>query len=572
MLFNDGEACSMLSEEKFTNRKNSGGLPLRAIRHLAAQGCLDNLDRVAISSEFFLTDSVEGESSLIQRASMGRLRRFYNFFEYHNDLVPGAKHGFRLFRNHLYSRLSTGIRRVLTSMLSRECNLAPDRIVFLDHHRIHCLTPYYFYGLAEFPDDILAISIDGDGDRYSGKVLVIPAGHPECAREIAATPYDASLGYFYAHITTFLGMKALEHEYKVMGLAAYADEDFCLPLYRKLQEAIWVDEEQLQVKSKFNLMLFDRWLKKHFVGERFDRVAGAAQKFLEDIVTKLVRAAIRKTGIPNVAVSGGVFMNVKLNHRIVQMPEVQRAFFMPACGDESLPVGAGSLVAFQCGNDVRPVRSMHLGLQYDHHEVEKFLRPFRRKYRIRFDENIEQTIAVKLAKREVVARFRGAGEWGARALGNRSILANPSDLAMFHEVNDQIKMRDFWMPFAPTILFENAPEYIEDWNLLSTKSPESLGYMILAATTTPAARQFFPAAMHQRDKSIRPQILRRADNPLYHSLIGHFRDLTGIGGVLNTSMNLHGFPLVGTLEQAMFTFENSKLQNLALEDFLVERR
>jgi carbamoyltransferase len=142
---------------------------------------------------------------------------------------------------------------------------------------------------------------------------------------------------------------------------------------------------------------------------------------------------------------------------------------------------------------------------------------------------------------------------------------------MFHEVNDAIKMRDFWMPFAPTILDTWADKYLADWEALQTKSPESLAYMILASEATPLGRKHLRAAMHQKDGSIRPQIVRREDNPDYYRLIEKFCERTGIGGVLNTSMNLHGYPLVGSLEQAMFTFENSKMKHIAIENYLVQK-
>ena len=568
----DGTDCSwVLGEEKLTNVKNQGGVPVKVIRLLAERGLLKDLDAVALSSEFYLADAVEGAASEIQRASTGGLRNLYDWTEYHVESALPAKPAFRALRNYLYSRLSGKMRSRITPLLTDLCGVKPGQIHFLDHHTSHCLTPYYFYGLQDFAGPILSISLDGDGDRYSSRIFKITPGKVPKVEPVAATSYDASLGYFYSHVTSFLGMKPLEHEYKVMGLAAYPDEKYFLPLCDKFRDIIWVDEEKLEFCSRFNLVIMDRFMRANFVGQRFDNVAAAAQRFLEETVIKFVKAAIKKTGVPNVAFSGGVFMNVKMNHRLMMLPEVKHAFFMPSCGDESLPIGAVGAIASQHGNLMQPMRNMCLGVRYTSEEAEKFLRAYQGKYKITRQPDIEDTVAKLLADFKVVARFKGPGEWGARSLGNRAILANPSDFAMFHEVNDSVKMRDFWMPFAPTILESWADKYLADWETMRTKSLDSSRYMIVASNSTPLARKHLRAAMHQKDGSIRPQLIRRETNPDYFSLVEKFSRLTGIGGVLNTSFNLHGYPLVGTLEQAMFTFEKSKLKYLAIEDFLVEK-
>ena len=568
----DGPDCAwVVGEEKLTNKKNQGGIPVKVIRLLAERGLLKDLGAVALSSEFYLADAVEGAASEIQTASTGRLRNLYNWTEYNLESALPVKSLFRALRNHLYSRLSVKMRSQIVPLMSELCGVTPDRIHFLDHHTTHCLTPYYFYGLQDHNEPILSISIDGDGDRLSGRILKIHPGKTPKVEQVASTSYDASLGYFYSHVTSFLGMKPMEHEYKVMGLAAYPDEKYYLPLCDKFRKIIWVDEERLQIGSQFNLVVMDRFLRENFVGQRFDNIAAAAQRFLEEAVIKLVKAAIKKTGVTTLAFSGGVFMNVKMNHRLLMLPEVKQAFFMPSCGDESLPIGAVGSVAAQHGNRMQPVRNMCLGVRYTSAEAGKFLESYQGKYKITQHPNIEDVLAKLLADFKVVARFKGPGEWGARSLGNRAILANPSDFAMFHEVNDSVKMRDFWMPFAPTILEEWADKYLADWEQIKAKGLVSSRYMIVASQSTPLARKHLRAAMHQKDGSIRPQLIRRETNPDYYSLVEKFSQLTGIGGVLNTSFNLHGYPLVGTLAQAMFTFENSKLKYLAIEDYLLEK-
>ena len=558
-LFQDGQLTLAVSEEKFTNKKNQGGFPFHA---LDAVDPRLKLSRVIVCGEFFLADVFQS-THYLQEASMGPLRWLWDMSQLWIDL---PKWPYRTVRNWLYQRLSRSIRPRILKELENRVDVAPGNICFRDHHTLHCLSPITFYNLSNEPDPILSISLDGDGDKCSGKVFRISRGFTEL---ISSTPYDGSLGYFFGEVTNFLGMRALEHEYKVMGLAAYVEPKQYEPLLDQMRELAQVDEDALRIKPKFNLMLLRYWLRSEMLGKRFDKVAAAAQAFLEELVLKLVKASIKRTGIRRLAFSGGVFMNVKLNQKIAHLPEVDHAWFMPGSGDESLPIGAGT----KCRTD----GTVYQGPSYTDEEVESYLRTVSRAPAggsFSFDkiDDIEQMLADLLAQGMVVARFKGRSEWGPRALGNRSILADPSKMENFHQVNDQIKCRDFWMPFSPSLLEETASVYLADWDRLSSVCSESMKHMTVTANSTPLARKQLVAAMHQRDKTIRPQILARADNPSYYRLIELFKARTGIGGLLNTSMNIHGYPMVATLEQAMSTFLNSGLQFMAIESFLVSKR
>ena len=238
---------------------------------------------------------------------------------------------------------------------------------------------------------------------------------------------------------------------------------------------------------------------------------------------------------------------------------------MPSCGDESNPIGAAYFLYKKITKkDLLKLKNLYLGMKYSNDEVEKFLQKYSAKYNIKYYKDIEKKIASLLANFNIVARFKGRNEWGARSLGNRAILGNPSDMKTFYEINDMIKKRDFWMPFAPSILEEDANIYIKN-----PKNIEAL-YMIVAFDSTPLAKKHFKAAMHQADHTLRVQIVTK-ENESYYKLIKEFKRLTGIGGVLNTSFNLHGYPLVASLDQAIFTFENSNLKYLAIENFLVSK-
>lgn len=177
-----------------------------------------------------------------------------------------------------------------------------------------------------------------------------------------------------------------------------------------------------------------------------------------------------------------------------------------------------------------------------------------------------------LKKFEIVGFFRGAGEWGARSLCNRCIFGNASDLKTFYTVNDMVKMRDFWMPFAPTILMEWAGKYIKNWDSLEKKIHASSKYMIQAFDSTELAQNHLRAAIHQKDKTHRPQLLEEKDNPDVYKLFKKYEKETGMGGMMNTSLNIHGYPLVGSLDQAIFTLENSGMKYLAIENYLISKK
>jgi carbamoyltransferase len=307
---------------------------------------------------------------------------------------------------------------------------------------------------------------------------------------------------------------------------------------------------------------------KYYRRERFDSICGGLQDFTEDLVLRWIGTGIREAGIQRICLSGGVFMNVKLNKRIMELPEVRELFIMPSCGDESNPIGAAYLAyAEHCreiGETPRctPLGDLYLGEEFD----EKVIRDELSRQGLEFqkEDRVESHVAELLENDRIVARFSGRAEWGARALGNRSILANPSRYANVQRINDAIKMRDFWMPFAATVLDSREKRYI--LNPKGIPSP----YMILSYDTLPEAGELI-AGIHPKDRTIRPQVLTEDFNPGYYRILEEFSRRTGIGGVLNTSFNLHGEPMVYHPADAIATFLNSGLDMLVLDRYVVTR-
>src|SRR5437016_3172666 len=307
------------------------------------------------------------------------------------------------------------------------------------------------------------------------------------------------------------------------------------------------------------------------LGMRFDWIAGGAQRILEESLLGWARLMRERHGGERLALGGGVFMNVKANGLIAEEPWLRDLFVFPSCGDESNAIGAaylGWLARAGVGATPQPFGPAYLGPSIDPASVETLIRSrdLASRYRVTEHERIEARIAELLVADGVVARCAGRMEFGARALGNRSILANPSDHRVVGTINRMIKNRDFWMPFAPSILREREDDYVA--NPKGLASP----YMMLAFSTNPKRRDEITAALHPHDATARAHLVDEAWNPAYHRVLREFERRTGIGAVLNTSFNLHGEPLVGSPEDAVDTFERSGLSHLALDRWMISKK
>ncbi|MFH8132051.1 MAG: carbamoyltransferase C-terminal domain-containing protein [Candidatus Aenigmatarchaeota archaeon] len=557
-LLKDGKIEACVSEERFKRIKNYTGIPLNSINYVLNFCKIkpEDLDLIVLSNRILaLPTEVEINKTkstfhhLLRILKKGMLilpEKFY--FKLYNKLVPiyyGTKK-----RKKTYSKL---------------LGIDENKIVFVDHHLCHAYTAFYGSG---FKDNFLVFTLDGGGDGLCGTVNIVENGE---IKKISETSYLHSLGILYLEITRFLGMKPLEHEYKVMGLAPYASPEGVERSYKILKKVITLKENSLQFYSPVKTPNFKKYVRENLYLHRFDWIAGAIQKLTEELVVEWIRRAIEKTGIHDVALAGGVFMNVKLNLKIMNMPEVRKLFVFPSCGDESLAIGSAYYGYEQlCKDegrkvDIQPLGDLYLGPNYSNEYIEKILRK-EKGIKYKFFENIEEKIAELLVNNQVVARFSGRMEWGARALGNRSILANASDYGVVKIINEMIKQRDFWMPFAPTIIKEFEEEYL----INPKKIPAP--YMILAFNSKERAKKDLVAAMHPYDYTIRPQVLNKETNEKYYKIIKIFEECTGMGGILNTSFNLHGYPIVCSPEDALYVLKNSELKYLAMENWLIEKK
>ena len=564
-LLRDGEIIGLISQEKFDNIKNSSAFPKDAIEWLLDEFKVDKVDYISMSGikiypaqmETFKENQENNKKSLKQKIADNLflwLGEKQSFQEWYFKKVLDSQDAIQQKSKKIFFEK-------MAEILKEDSKDIEKKTIFVEHHKCHAYSAFYSLN-KDKNEKALIVTLDGSGDYYAATVNLYENGE---IKRIASTKWIYSIGYIYSKTTVFLGLKPLEHEYKVMGLAPYAKEEYVKKVYEKyFKDIIWI-KDNLEFEVKIPINRLELYLKENVCMQRFDNIAGAVQKLTEELVT-WIDLAMDKFNVDRVYTGGGVFMNVKPNKKIMELNRVKKPYFLPSCGDESNPIGAAFYVYKEKTKKYpKPLKDLFLGIKYSNDEVKEFLKKYEGKYSIKYYENIEEKISSLLADFKVVARFWDRCEWGARSLGNRAILGNASDMNTFYEINDMIKKRDFWIPFAPSILKENASLYI--------KSPKNIDapYMIVAFDSTDLAKKHLISAMHQADHTLRTQLVDKEINHHYHKIISEFKKLTGIGGIFNTSFNLNGYPLVATLDQAMFTFENSGFKYLALQNYLVSK-
>ncbi|MFH0892345.1 MAG: carbamoyltransferase C-terminal domain-containing protein [Candidatus Falkowbacteria bacterium] len=572
-LMQDGKITFAVSEERFNRIKNSTGFPELSLRYIKDK-FTSEIDYYVMTQELPL-----GYQYLKKR---GFKSSAYNtaYSKTEKDISLKNILKFKLFPGYFYKRakeqlisstenIDNNDKFEMEEYFSKFLEVEKNNIVHLDHHLCHAYSTPLF--LEDPKEKTLVFTLDGEGDGLCATVNIFEKNE---IKTISKINRIHSLGYLYREVTAFMGMKPDEHEFKVMGMAPYAKEKYAetlLPIFKNILDLNNKDEFECK---KIPMQLIKYYLRDNLTYERFDNIAGAIQKFTEDITYEWVKRWVVKTGIKKIAVAGGVFMNVKMNQKIAEMPEVEQFSVTPSAGDESLVLG-GCLYGYQkfCRNNnynckIEPVKTYYLGTEYGEREIKNFLdqNGYFIKHTISKPEKLNKLIAELLAKNEVVARFDGKMEFGARALGNRSILSNPASYENIRIINEMIKNRDFWMPFATSIAEEYADEYI--YNPKRTNGR----YMVITYDTAEKASKELIAALHPYDKTSRPQLVNKELSPAYHEIIEEFRKLTGIGGILNTSFNLHGEPNVEGPKDAMHTFEDSGLKYLVMGPYLIQKK
>lgn len=568
VLMKDGAVVEAMSEERLSRQKKHVGYPHLAVGYIKDKYKIDTFKDVIVDGVEFGGHIFETlESNKIYRANGPKNEYFIR--------AIGARFPFigEIYRIIDISRFFKNIVNMETKTRDYLAELLPgSTFSFIHHHYAHAWATVPF-----IPDNKkrIILTLDGQGDDQSGSINLFENGEVKVLHTFSR---ENSVGLLYSSVVDILGMTRNEHEFKVMGLAPYAKKSSGEKVYEKLKKLVWFDEETMAMKSSVDTRRATGYLVAHDYNQhRFDSLGYGIQKLTEEIIKDIARAAIKKYNCADLVLGGGVFMNVKANQYLSEMPEVNSVVIAPSCGDESLALGNvvyGYAEAHKHDlSGLKKLSAIYLGSEYSDESIKKEIDayPFTKKCDVTYFDpksvnTIEKKVAELLANNSVVGRFKGRSEWGARALGNRSILANGMSRDNVKLINEMIKGRDFWMPFATSMLYERRHDYLV--NPKDVYAP----FMAITFDTKPLAHKELIAALHPYDLTSRPQMVKKEINPEYHALISEFEKLTGVGGILNTSFNLHGEPNVEKPIEALRTFELSGLPHVALGNYLVSKK
>lgn len=562
VLFVDGEPVFGIEEERLSRQKHAPNqFPTRSIKACLAYENLKlgDIDQILLPYEPRLTGRFIREN--IRQILTNP--EFFSWRLYENDQLSSGSLLSRLgavvgtVGAYTGARNDGHVESVKEYLYDAFGGPIPP-ITKLEHHACHAASAYY---PAQF-DDGLILTLDAKGE-YDATV-VWRAEDGELSRK-RTYPDPNSLGTWYAVITEYLGYHADNGEGKVMGLAPYGEHnpDIQRQLFSKLTGGVDYDVTDLLTGIFYDDLrtleeLFGRPRRRS--GEEFtdwhNDLAFMTQQFVEDVVTDIVSEYCRRFDTANVAVAGGVSLNCKLNKRIMEHELVENFFVQPLAHDGGLAFGAG-LLHHESSIDQQTV---YYGPS-NTDDIETLLE----KTRVQYDcpDDLTAFVARRLADGELVGWFQGRLEMGPRALGNRSILADPRTISSRDRVNRYVKHREEWRPFAPSMLESAASTYLVN----AEESP----YMIKTFDSTERAQADIPAALHPADKTTRPQTVTPDQNPRYHNLISEFKAITGVPVLLNTSFNDHAEPIVTQPQEALKDFFGMGLDLLVLGEYVIEK-
>ena len=556
-LYIDGKLVAAAEEERFLRDKHAKGkMPYEATKFCLEQAGIrpDQIDIVAFPyAEIGLKSPARWHYAK---------RHWYAPDRALTALFSGNR---RYWRNHrnvmkLLDDLGIGAKRV--------------KFVPVEHHLAHASSAYHLSG---FKEKTAIIGIDGKGEYATTFFGYGENGKIYKIKEF----YDPdSLGGVYGALTEYLGFEMLDGEFKVMGMAPYGDPkrfDFSrlidykngdFKVNTKLVNVVGTRRYKKNGKGYFFSPELIEWLGPMREGDEKDEpyidYAASIQDLLEKTALKLIDFylgdIIKETG--KIAYAGGVALNVKLNQRIIAMPGVKELFVQPAASDAGTAIGAASYASQLAGVPVEKMEHVYLGPAYTTEQCIEACEQYEQPVKWQRMNNVTAETAKILADGNPVSWFQGHMEFGPRALGNRSILGSPSHSGVADRINAQIKYRERWRPFCPSMLDTIAPE------ILQTGHPSP--YMTFTFDVAESWKSRIPEVVHE-DGTARAQIVTEATNPRYYSLLQEMEKLTGNGVVLNTSLNRRGEPMVCSPNDALNMFFGSDLQYLVMEDILVTK-
>lgn len=581
VLLENGKILSAIEEEKLSRVKGCATFPKLSLEYLYKKFSISakDIDIVAIGCENL------SEFSYSYRT----LNRFFG----NTNLLHRSLGLFHDGRKRYFP--SIDISREIVKLFYKfmaDLGFSSDKIRLVNHHLAHAASAYYSCPWAE----AAIITNDGKGDGLCGTFSVGKKGKIECYNRIEDLH---SIGQFYQSVTKFLGFKINREEGKLTGLAAYGDSSKTFSLMNRVYkfENGYLKNKfhQIQALKKDPLRYFQKSVKKKdFITENYIRslhgslrnfaiayqmylnflqdemsrfepkdIAAGIQKLAEETVVAYVKTHLALYFSPNLCLAGGVFANVKINQRILEIPGVKNVYIHPAMYDSGTAFGAALYVwmALTDKTEWPCLRSIYLGPEYTEAEIEESIK----RYNLHYEriENHEDLLGKLIFEGKIIGRFNGALEWGPRALGNRSILARPTDKTINNTLNKRLKRTEF-MPFAPSILDVDAEHFLVGYS----REHIAARYMTLTYNVKPSKAKCIPAVVHI-DGTARPQVVFEKDNPSFYGIIKAYKKYSELGVVVNTSFNMHEEPIVDSPDHAIKSFLAGAVDILSIGPFIV---
>jgi len=541
-LLKNGEIIAFAEEERFNREKHTGKFPENAVKYCLKKADID-IKQVAYVGFFW-------------NPWKGIIKRILNLivsFDFDNSRIGD-------YASNFYSMLTIPYKlRFKYGFRGRFC--------FISHHEAHIAAAYF---LSPFKDAAV-VSIDGTGEIDT---VLCKNINGNSYKTLSRSTFPNSLGFFYGAMVEFLGFKMHSDEGKVMGLASYG-ETIYYDIFKKLisvndDGVLKVDAKYLNFNKKdplFNNKLAQSIGSKRdpsdLINERHENIASSAQKVFEHILLDILKYIRSKTSTDNICLNGGIFLNCSANGRVAAESGFKNIFIFPIANDAGTSIGAAYYVHHRILKIKERYELKHIsfGPAYSDSDIETALNENRVKYSK--PAELHKTTAAYLADNKIIGWFQGAMEAGPRALGNRSILASPLNATMKDTLNEKVKHRESFRPFAPAVLFERKDEYFE---MEGKESP----YMLYSFKVKEESKHKIPAVIHV-DGTARVQTVKYDNNPLLYSLIKEFDKITGVPVIINTSFNVQGEPIVCSPEDAIRCFLNTKIDVLCIGSYVVEK-